>query len=185
MTTTPDSPLNLPLLTDPQVPDTLTLISLIREEISQAVSPLLTRADEKAFVLVSAVANGVVFFALALSKSGEYRELEIELNLMQMWHLKEQQYLEQNKNHYKGEHQQTKENKGSWFSMLFTIENDGFISKTTYNYDKPVFVGANPEEWLTIPETSTPERASLWSAEQYLEDLEKFPRETGKLDWLG
>ena len=37
--------------------------------------------------------------------------------------------------------------------MLFTVENDGFISKTTYNYDQPVFLGATPEEWLTIPET--------------------------------
>lgn len=185
MTTNPENPLNLPLLTGPQIPDTLTLISLIREDISQAMSPLLTRADEKAFVLVSSVSNGVVFFALALSKSGEYRELEIELStMMQMWYLKEQQYNEQKVTHYKGEHQQNQEDKGAWFSMLFTVENDGFISKTAYNYDQPVFLGATPDEWFTIPETPTPERASLWSGEQYLEDLAKFPRESGNPDWL-
>lgn len=183
MTTNPESPLDLPLLADAQIPDTLTLISLIRGDISQALTPLLTRADDKAYVLVTSVSNGAGFFVLARSKSGEYRELNVELTtILHMMHLKEKQYLEQK--NYKGEHQHTKETKGAWFSMLFTVENDGFISKTEYNYDKPVFRGANPEEWLTMPETPSEERASIWSIEQYREDLEKFPRDSGTPDWL-
>lgn len=183
MTTNPESTLDLPLIADAQIPDTLTLISLIREDLSQAMTPLLTRADEKAYVLMTTVSNGAGFFVLARSKSGEYRELHVELNtILHMMHLKDKQYLEQK--NYKGEHHHTIENKGAWFSMLFTVENDGFISKTEYNYDKPVFRGATPEEWFTIPENPSEERASIWSAEQYREDLEKFPRDSANPDWL-
>lgn len=182
MTTNPESPVDLSALTKPQVPDTLTLISLIREDITAAISPLLTRADDKAYVLMTLVSNGGGFFATVRNKSGEYRELDFELKTVFLIDFKEQQYWEQK--NYKGEHPETEADKGAWFSVLFTVENDGFISKTTYNYDKPVFTGSTPEEWLTAPEVPSEERHSLWTKEQYLEDLEKFPRESGIPDWL-
>lgn len=182
MTTNPESPADLSMLTKPPVPDTLTLISLIREDISAAISPLLSRADDKAYVLMTLVSNGGGFFAVARDKAGEYRELEFELRTMYMLDFKEQQYLDQK--NYKGEHLQTGEDKGAWFSVLFTVENDGFISKTTYNYDKPVFTGSTPEEWMTAPEVPSEERHPIWTKEQYLEDIEQFPRESALPEWL-
>lgn len=183
MTTTPESPLDLPLLNDSQIPDTLTLVSLIREDLSQSIAQHLTRADEKAYVLMTTISNGAGFYVLALSKNGEYRELEIELHtLLALIHLKQQQYLDQK--NYKGENQKAQDDKGAWFSALFTVENDGFISKTEYNYDKPIFTGKTPEEWFTAPETPSEGRAPIWSVEQYLEDLEKFPRDSGIPEWL-
>jgi hypothetical protein len=186
MTNNPENPLNLPLTADNSVPDVLTLLSLIREDISKAVTPHLSREDEKAFVIVSSVAHGVFVAAIALSKTGEYRFLDLEFTtVMQMWQLKGQQYLEQKNNTYKGEHNQDKDvEKGGWLSVIFHVENDGFMFKTEYNYDKPVYKGATPEEWLIAPETPTEDRHSVWSEKEYRDDLEMFPRESGSHDWL-
>lgn len=187
MTTIPDSPLNrsIPLPVEEVIPDTLTLLSLIREDISNAITPSLSRKDEKAYVLVSSVSNGVFLSALALSKTGEYRFVDIELSTMiQMWQLKGQQYKEQAANNYRGEHQQDAEEKGGWLSMLFTIDNDGFVAKTSYNYDKRIYSGPTPEQWFIAPEEPTEDYKSVWSDEEYLSDLEQFPRVSGKHEWL-
>lgn len=186
MTTNPDNPLNLPVSADNSIPDVLTLLSLIREDINKAIAPQLSRDDEKAFVLVSSVARGIFVSAIAISKAGEHRFVDLELTtVLQMWQLKGQQYLEQQKNTYKGEHNQDKDvEKGGWLSIMFHVENDGFMFKTEYNYDKPIYKGATPEEWFIAPETPNEDRISIWSEEEYREDLEMFPRTSGSHDWL-
>lgn len=190
MTINPENPLNLPFVTPDSAPSTLTLLSLIREDINQAIKPFLSRKDEKAWVLVSTVANGVFLSAIALNKAGEYRFVELELNtVIQMWELKNQQYQDskfQNTDEKKISFgSKTKEVKdGGWLSATFHVENDGFVSKTEYNYDKRVYSGPTPEQWFIAPETPTEDYKSVWSDEEYLNDLERFPRESGKHDWL-
>lgn len=170
MNTNPSDPNFLPTKADDSVPDALTLLSLVREDLNNAVESALSRADEHAKVIVSSVANGVFIAGIALSKSGEYRFIDLELNtVIQMWQLKEQQYNPE---------------KGGWLSVVFTVENDGFITKTEYNYDKPVFLAPTPEEWYIAPETPSEEHHSVWTLEQYQTDLEKFPRNSGTPEWM-
>jgi hypothetical protein len=177
MTINPDNPLNLPFATEATAPSTLTLLSLIREDIARAITPSLSRQDEKAFVLVSCVANGVFVSAIALSKTGEYRFLDLELtSVMQMWELKGQQYAE--------DKQKRDGRKEGWLSATFHVDNDGFVSKTEYNYDKRIYSGPTPEQWFIAPEEPTEDYRSVWTDEQYLDDLAMFPRESGKHEWL-
>jgi hypothetical protein len=190
MNMNPDNPLNIPFPTNAAAPSTLTLLSLIREDINRAITPELSRKDEKAWVLVSSVANGVFVSAIALSKTGEYRFVDLELTtVMQMWELKGQQYHDSQK-------QNTDEKKisfadkgnatndGGWFSVIFHVENDGFVSKTEYNYDKRVYSGGTPEQWFIAPEEPTEDYKSVWSDEEYHQDLAMFPRKSGNPDWL-
>lgn len=160
-------PLNLPFLNQPEAPDTLTLLSIIREDISAGLTPLLTRQDEKAFVIVSVVDNGIFVDGLALSKAGEYRTLDFDVNsVREMWMLKQLQYAEQPANEKK-----------AWLSVTFHVENDGFVAKTEYNYDKRVFSGpTTPEEWFVAPENIEGSDRVIWTDDQYAADLALFPR---------
>lgn len=170
MTNNPD---NSPFLSMPEkevIPDALTLLAAIRGDLSSAIEKELTHEDSKADVIVSSVANGVFVAAIAESKAGELRFLDLELTtVLEMWQLKQQQYDPA---------------KGGWLSIQFTVGRDGFVEKTAYNYDKRVFSGNTPAEWFIAPETETDDYRSVWTDEQYREDLETFPRTSGSLDWL-
>jgi hypothetical protein len=184
MTINPENPLNLPFKSAPTVPDILTLLSTIRGDIENAVTPELSRNDKNAFVLISSVTNGVFVEVIILSKTGEYRTVEVQINtMMEMYLLKHQQY-EQSKVKNKGNEGVQENDVKAWFSITLHVENDGFVSKTEYNYDKPVYKALTPEQWFIAPETPSEYHHPLWTEEQYRADLAEFPRTAGNPDWL-
>lgn len=163
MNTNPDSLYMPPIIIDEIAPTNTDLLLIVREDIAQGVRPLLTNNDEEARVLISVVGQGVFLAAFATNKQGEHRNLDIPVEtVFEMWQLKRGQYEPE---------------KGSWFSAEFTVEPDGFIKKTKYNYDKEVFSSlVGPHMWYTRPEVETEEEKSVWTHDQYKEDLEAFPR---------
>lgn len=159
MTINPDE---IPITITTTAPDALELLSIIREDISRGISPLLTRDDKGAKVMVSVVAQGVFLSAIAENKNGEHRFLDIPVNsVMEMFELKKAQYSS---------------DKGGWLSMVLTVENDGFVMKTEYDYDRKIYSGNTPENWYIAPETETEDYKSVWSDEEYFNESIMFPR---------
>lgn len=145
--------------------DALTLLGVIREDLTHKLSQVLTPNDVSGRILVSVVGNGVYVSALTENKDGKFQvfpEFTPE-SIYELWQLKQQQYAEA-------------PNKGAWFSVQFKSGNDGFITSTEYNYDKPVYHGFSPDEWFTAPEEVTEDRHAVWEDADYLEDLQTFPR---------
>lgn len=145
--------------------DALTLLGIIREDLSEKLTQILGHNDVAAHILVSVVGNGVYVSTLTENADGKFQVFPdfTPESIYELWQLKQQHYAET-------------PNKGAWFSVQFTSTNDGFIKSTTYNYDKPVYHGFTPDEWFTAPEEVTEDRKPLWEDSDYLEDLEAFPR---------
>jgi hypothetical protein len=113
-----------------------------------------------------------VFVACIIeSNEGAYRFGDINPeSIYELWQLKNRQY---------------DITKGAWFSLQFRTAADGFVIKTSYNYDKQVFSGNTPEEWYIAPETPTELYKSVWNVIDYQEDMKTFARKEESIpDWL-
>jgi hypothetical protein len=151
--------------------DALTLLSVVREDLQNQIATVLDANDAHAHILVSVVNNGVFVACIIENKNGEFRYGDITpTSVLELWKLKTRQYTPE---------------KGAWFSVQFTSAYDGFITKTSYNYDQQVFSGNTPENWYVAPVEETELYKSPWTAEQYQEDLAAFPRQEDKIpSWL-
>lgn len=170
MTNDPHNDQYIPAAHQEEAPNELDLLAEIRGDVSSALLNELTHNDAKAEVLISSVDNGVFVSAIVESKSGEFRFADLTLSsIYQMWQLKKEQYREE---------------KGGWLSVKFTVDADGFVEKTKYNYDKRIYSGNTPEEWFLAPEQPIEGYASVWTDEQYYADLAAYPRNSGPHEWL-
>lgn len=151
--------------------DALTLLGVIRADIQAQLLKVLTSTDERAHVLVSVVKNGVFVSSIIEGKDGKFRFGEITPeSIYELYKLKTQQFSAE---------------KGAWFSVQFTTAADGFITQTSYNYDKQIYSGATPEEWYIAPEVETESYNSPWDVVDYKEDIEEFPRKEDAIpEWL-
>lgn len=148
----------------------LDLMEIIRKDLSDKVHPLLDANDEKAHVLVSVVKNGVFVGCIIEDKEGNYRFGKITpTSVYEIWQLKQRQYSPE---------------KGAWFSVQFTINRDGLIIKTDYNYDRAVYRAETPENWYVAPEVETEHYQPVWKEEDYREDVVQFPRNNPLPEWL-
>ena len=149
----------------------LTLIGTVRADLQTHVSQLLTSNDVGAHVIVSVVGNGVFVACIIEDGDGRYRfgDLNPE-SIYELWQLKTRQY---------------DINKGAWFSVQFRTAADGFVVKTSYNYDKEVFSGSTPEQWYIAPEIPTELYKTVWTVVDYQGDMETFVRKDASVpDWL-
>lgn len=170
MTIDPSNPANLPNIVPEH--DALTLLGIIREDISKAVVPVMTENDKYCYVLVSVIENAVFVSCIIEDKENNHRFGEVELHtVLELWELKKKQAAP---------------DKGAWFDIQFRAEEDGFITKISYNYDQPVYRGTTPDEWHLAPgEDADEDYQALWTLEQYQAELVDFPRHAENIpDWL-
>ena len=192
----PALPDSIPALIDQQI-DPLTLLSLIREGVGSIVTATLNRDDVKANLLFSVVGgNGHITFVVT-NRKGERRfihQIPVTQDLLDCFILLKKQYNEGKKEdkelhklpvkkRRKARHHDEEPKKGTWLSISFTVDPDGFITKTDLNFDKPVFINLDPEKWHVAPETD--DYRPLWTKEQYLKELEMSPRDEEFIpDWF-
>lgn len=163
---------NFPNITVSTVPsNNLDLLSVIRSDLHNQISPELTPDDVKAHILVSVVGNGVFVASLIENQAGEFRYGDITpTSIYELWQLKTAQ---------------ASADKGAWFSVQFTADEEGFIVNTSYNYDKQIFSGDTPERWYIEPAEPTDLYKAPWDVVDYKSDIQEFPRHDDNVpEWL-
>ena len=170
MSETPNDTPYVPITIEVIPPNEMELLGIIRDDLSRACTQMMNSDDAHARVLISVVARGVFVAAFATNKKGEHRILDIPVtSVYEMWQLK---------------NTQADPSTGGWISVEFTVENDGFVSKTKYNTDTEVFASSiSPDRWYVAPEEVTETEYPVWSEEQYREELTFYPNHTG-FSWI-